>query len=157
MRPVWLFLLTAVHSACGSSPAGSAVSLPSGSPGIGFDDLRYAPSLHRLLVPAGRSGRLDLIDPDSLAVVSIAGFAATDGYSGGHDDGPTSADEGRGLVFVTDRTSQTVSVVDPGSATVLASTHLASTPDYVRATRRSPKPERWASGRRRTRSPTSTI
>src|SRR5207247_1468062 len=49
---------------CTSTPAGDRVDLPSGTVGIGFDDLRYSATLHRVLVPGGRSGNLDLIDPD---------------------------------------------------------------------------------------------
>src|SRR4051812_24335274 len=39
------------------------VPLPGASGGIGFDDLTFAPRLHRVLAPAGRTGKLDLIDP----------------------------------------------------------------------------------------------
>src|SRR6516165_657775 len=98
-------------SGCGSPP-GDRVDLPGASPGIGFDDLRYSATLHRVLVPAGRSGRLDLIDPDRLTVSEIGGFSATADFSGGHDDGPTSVDEGDGVLYVTDRTSRKIVVVE---------------------------------------------
>ena len=52
-----------------------AIDLPDGAPGIGFDDLRYSARLHRVLVPAGRSGRVDLIDPDTLAVTPLGAFS----------------------------------------------------------------------------------
>src|SRR5262249_6661273 len=55
-------------AACASAPTGQRVALPSGNAGIGFDDLRYSSTLHRVLVPAGRTGTLDLVDPDTLAV-----------------------------------------------------------------------------------------
>src|SRR5437899_1690205 len=80
----------AVASSCGSTPPGDRVDLPGAAPGIGFDDLRYSSALHRVLVPAGRSGRLDLIDPDRLTVTEVGGFGATPDFGGGHDDGPTS-------------------------------------------------------------------
>src|SRR5207244_1191226 len=54
-----------VLGACSGSPDGASVSLPDAGPGIGFDDLQYSPTLHRVLVPGGRSGKLDLIDPGS--------------------------------------------------------------------------------------------
>ena len=55
-----LLLAGAVHG-CTISPTGaSSVKLPDDAPGIGFDDLRYSSTLRRVLVPAGRSGRLDL-------------------------------------------------------------------------------------------------
>jgi DNA-binding beta-propeller fold protein YncE len=118
---------------CRSSPGpGDRVALPSGSNGIGFDDLRYSSALHRVLVPAGRSGNLDLINPDDLTATSIGGFSTVADYSGGHDDGPTSVDEGSGFLFVTDRTSQKLDVVDPQARKIVGTAPLGSHPDYVR-------------------------
>src|SRR5262245_36748624 len=72
-RPVGpAILLAFLAAACASSPAGQRASLPGGDKGIGFDDLRYSPALHRVLVPAGRTGTLDLVDPDTMNVTSIA-------------------------------------------------------------------------------------
>ena len=122
----------AVLGACSGSPDGRPVSVPEAAPGVGFDDLQYSASLHRVLVPAGRTGKLDLVDPGTLAVESVAGFSATGNYSGGHDDGATAAAEGHGLLFVTDRTSGKLSVVDPHAHSILSRAALASTPDYVR-------------------------
>jgi hypothetical protein len=75
---------------------------------------------------------LDLIDPGTRAVTAIPGFESKPTYDKGHDDGPTSADEGRGLVFVTDRTAQKLAVVDPAAQNIVASVELAGEPDYVR-------------------------
>lgn len=124
--------LSLVVVACAASPDGRAVPLPDGGAGIGFDDLRYSPTLHAVLAPAGRSGALALIDPDSLRVTSIGGFSASPSYDGSHDFGATSVDEGRGLVFVTDRTTQKLHVVDPAAGEIVASMALAAEPDYVR-------------------------
>jgi DNA-binding beta-propeller fold protein YncE len=126
-----LALLLALGASCGSTD-GVRVSLPAGAPGIGFDDLRYSPALGKVLVPAGRAGELDLIDPEALTVARIGGFSAKASYQGGHDDGPTSVDEGRGLLFVTDRSAQQLAVVDAGRAAVVARVPLAASPDYVR-------------------------
>jgi DNA-binding beta-propeller fold protein YncE len=119
-------------SACGASADGTAVPIPGGNAGIGFDDLRYSPTLRAVLAPSGRAGALALVDIDSLAVTTVGGFSATSSYDGTHDVGPTSVDEGRGLLFVTDRTSQKLSVVDPKSRAIVASIALAASPDYVR-------------------------
>jgi len=124
-------LLVALLAGCASND-GTSVTLPDAGPGIGFDDLQYSSALHRVLAPGGRSGKLDLIDPGSLAFQSVSGFSAMGSYSGGHDDGATSVTEGRGLLFVTDRTSGLLSVVDPSTQTVLSSTQLGAGPDYVR-------------------------
>ena len=112
--------------ACSKTPAGTSVELPDGSPGIGFDDLRYSSRLHRVLVPSGRSGRLNLVDPDTLAVTSITGFSSTPDYSGGHDDGATSVDEASGVLYVTDRTTRALVTVDPVAQQIVGSIALAS-------------------------------
>jgi DNA-binding beta-propeller fold protein YncE len=85
-----------------------------------------------VLVPAGRTGTLDLVDPDTLAVTSIPGFGTTASYSGGHDDGPTSVDEGNGVLYVTDRTTGKLDVVDPAAGRIISSVALGAGPDYVR-------------------------
>jgi hypothetical protein len=108
------------------------VALPNGSPGIGFDDLRFSATLGQLLVPAGRSGSLDLVDPSSEAVASIGGFSAQATFDGSDTFGVTSADEGGALVYVTDRTASTLSVIDPHKKTVVAHATLAAAPGYVR-------------------------
>jgi hypothetical protein len=126
------FFVAMAIVACGSSADGRSVPFPNGEAGIGFDDLRYSSALHAVLAPAGRTGSLALIDPDSLGITSIGGFSASPSYDGSHDFGATSVDEGRGLLFVTDRTSQKLHVVDPKASAIVASMTLASGPDYVR-------------------------
>src|SRR5512143_3126102 len=44
------------------------LALPGGEGGIGFDDMMFSPSLHRVIAPAGRTGKLDLIDPKTQKV-----------------------------------------------------------------------------------------
>ena len=127
-----LFVIASAFGACSPSPEGEKVVLPGAEPGIGFDDLGYSKTLGALLVPAGRSGRVDLVDVDTLKVRSIAGFSRVDDYSGGHDDGPTAVDEGRGYLFVTDRTAQKLSVVDETTLGIVATAPLAASPDYPR-------------------------
>jgi hypothetical protein len=132
MRRLVFWILAIAALGCGREPAGTAVPLPGGAGGLGFDDLRYSPSLHRVLVPGGRSGRLFLVDPDSLAVSSVPGFGVVDGYAGDHGEGPTSVDEGDGKLFVTDRTTRKLFVVDPAKLAIVAEASLAASPDYVR-------------------------
>src|SRR5262249_25594997 len=124
-------VLMIAFCAC-AGPDGTPVALPNGGPGIGFDDLRYSPTLRRVLAPAGRAGALDLVAPASLAAAPNPGFSASASYDGGHDFGATSVDEGRGLLFVTDRTSGKLSAVDRSTGTVVGSAALGSIPDYVR-------------------------
>lgn len=106
--------------------------LPDGKGGIGFDDLRYDAALGRLLIPAGRSGNVDLIDPESRAVTPIGGFTKVARYDAGHGQSVTSADAGGGWLFATDRSALSLAVVDPKSRSIVARAPLASAPDYVR-------------------------
>jgi hypothetical protein len=110
----------------------ATIALPGGAGGVGFDELRYARALGKLLVPAGRTGSLDLVDPATGAVEAIAGFAESSPGRSGHGEGTTSADEGAGLLFAIDRTRTTVDVIDPAARAIVGSAGLAAEPDYVR-------------------------
>jgi hypothetical protein len=108
------------------------VPLPDGNGGIGFDDLQYAATLGRVIVPAGRTGNLDLLDPNTRQVTPIPGFSTDAKFAGGHGEGTTSADAGNGLLFAIDRTAMKLDVVDPGKRAIVGSAPLAASPDYVR-------------------------
>lgn len=128
----WLVLVLALAGCRQSPPAGTAViPLPDGRPGIGFDDLQLSKT-YGLLVPGGRSGDLDLVDPVSRAVTAIGGFSREPIHFAGHDQGATAVAEGAGLLFVTDRTTQQLYAADPATRQIVASAPLATGPDYVR-------------------------
>jgi len=120
-----------IVSLCVALFATRAIRLSPSDRGLGFDDLGFSPGLHKVLVPAANSGRLDLVDPDSGAVTSIFKGASTT-YAGGHDEGITSADADGTRVFATDRTSNRLLVVDPKTGALLSSALLSGHPDYVR-------------------------
>src|SRR3954467_734812 len=86
--------------------------LPGGEGGIGLDDLAFPPGLRQVVVPAGRTGRIVLIDPKTRKAREIAGFKSSPPGNGAHDAGPTSADEGKGYLFAVDRTSKRLEVID---------------------------------------------
>ncbi len=108
------------------------IELPGGGVGVGLDDVVFARRLGKLLVPGGRTGKLFAIDPLSLAITEISGFAETSRYAGGHGEGTTSADEGPADLYAIDRTSGTVDVVDPVARAVVFAVPTAGDPDYVR-------------------------
>jgi hypothetical protein len=110
-----------------------AVQAPGGEAGIGFDDIGFAQSLGKVLAPAGRTGKLDLIDPLTKSVETINGFSALPPASAGHGAGITSADMGGGLIFATDRTAMRLDVVDPKQKQIIGYAGLSASPDYVRA------------------------
>jgi DNA-binding beta-propeller fold protein YncE len=116
------------------------VDLPGGEHGIGLDDVRFAADLDRVLIPAGHTGRLDLLDPSGLGVTSIPGFGSAPAYPGGHKLGPTSADARDGLLVVIDRTARLLDVVDARAGSITASAPLGGGPDLVRV---APDREVW--------------
>jgi hypothetical protein len=116
-----------------SGPDILPMPLPDGAPGIGFDDMRYVPELKALLIPAGRTGELDLVDPLSSAIAKISGFTASSNFTlGKHRNGSTSADYGTGKIFAIDNETKTLRVVDPATNSITSSTALDDPPDYVR-------------------------
>jgi len=94
-----------------------------------------------VIIPAGRTGAIYLIDPLTLKLEGISGFTASSKFNGGHGEGVTSADLGGGFVFATDRSSQMLDVIDASARKLAASVKLAGEPDYVRYV--APSAEVW--------------
>jgi hypothetical protein len=130
--PKLLFVALAVPFAVLAAPSLTPLSLPYAEGGIGFDDLLFSSALNRVLVPSGRTGLLNLIDPKSRAVESIGGFSSEERFGGGHGEGTTSADTGHGLIFASDRSLKLVDIVDPTKKRIIGTTKLGGNPDYVR-------------------------
>ena len=123
------------------APTGQPLPLPRVTGGIGFDDLQLSRS-GMVLVPGGRTGELFVVDPKSRAVSAIGGFSPTSGqFAGGHGEGITSVSDAGDRLYVTDRTSVSLLVVDPVSKAIVARTKLAASPDYVRWV--APRREVW--------------
>jgi hypothetical protein len=141
MKTTTLLMLVLVAVRAQAEP----LALPDGKGGIGFDDMLYMPALHRVLVPAGRTGKLDLVDPKTRAIESIGGFssAAATG-SAGHGAGTTSADSDGKLIFASDRTRGMVMIVDVAQKKIVGSVKLGGGPDYVRWVE--PLGEVWVTG-----------
>lgn len=127
-----LVALLAACRAAAAPPAGVPVPMPGGGAGIGFDDLGFAAGARKIVVPGGRTGKIFLVDPATRGVSELGGFTAESAYKGGHGEGVTSADEGRGLFFGTDRNAVAVAAVDPKTGRLAAMVKLAGDPDYVR-------------------------
>ncbi len=106
------------------------LSLDSGR-SVGIDELRYAPTLRRVLAPAGGTGKLLLIDPATVGVETLAGFSTAEAGAG-HGHGVTSAYASATQLFAIDRDRMELIVASRKDLTVLARARLASAPDYVR-------------------------
>jgi hypothetical protein len=114
-------------------PVVTSIALPDGAPGVGFDDIWYSTKLKKVLVPAGRSGNLDLVDPVTLGVTAIGGFSTAATFTlGSHADGTTSADAGGGVLVALDQNTTEFRVIDPSSLSLIGTVKTASGPDYVR-------------------------
>src|ERR1043165_1926073 len=109
-----LLTIAAVAIASPEIARPTTLPLPGGEAGIGFADLMFPPPLRRVLAPAGRTGKLDVIAPATMKIESIAGFSADSAkFGGGHGAGTTSADAGGGLGFASARNRTAIGVVDP--------------------------------------------
>src|SRR5512146_870655 len=124
--------LKAVGLAVIAAVAPTPLELPGADGPVGFDDLRFSVELRKVLVPAGRTGRVDLVDPQTHTVEEIAGFSSSRAGHRGHGESTTSADSGDGLIFASDRTKQAVVVADPRARRIVARAKLGAAPDYVR-------------------------
>ena len=89
-RAFLFFALTACHATQQADTATASITLS--STGIGFDDLVFAPTARRVLLPAAASGEIAEVDPATFEVTRLQAFPAT-GHayqSGRHDNGVTS-------------------------------------------------------------------
>ncbi len=125
------WIVFAIAATARAEPA-TPIALPDGAGGIGFDDLRYDAATRTLLIPAGRTGNLDLIDPETHNVTPIGGFSKIAKYDAGHGQSVTSVDADEGFLFATDRTAKKLMVIDRGKGAIVGETALAGPPDYVR-------------------------
>jgi streptogramin lyase len=123
---------SSVTPADGGAPQADTIQIPGGETGIGFDDLIYSAELHRMIVPGGWTGSVNLVNPDTLEVTSISGFSSEASWDGNDTKGVGCVDHGNGLVFVGDRTTGEVGVVDPKEQKIVTKVTLEGYPDYIR-------------------------
>jgi hypothetical protein len=122
-----------------------AISLP-GAPasGVAMDYLAYDRSHHRVWVPAGNAGSVDVVDTIQGNVTRIDGFPTSEIERNGKTRivGPSSATVGDGYVYVGNRGDSSVCAIEAESLRKGSCVKLDSTPDalaYVRTTK-----EVWA-------------
>lgn len=105
-----------------------------------MDYLAYDPRRHRVWVPAGNTGSVDVIDTDHNTIVRIDGFATAEMQRKGvrRTVGPSSATVGEGTVYVGNRGDQTVCALDAVTLRREGCVTVPSMPDglaYVAATK----------------------
>jgi len=99
---------------------------------LDFDDMGYAASLHRVLVPAAQSGDLVLIDPSTQRMQRWKHVVPPGSGADREDAGTTSASAGMGMIFVSDHQDREVVALSERTHRPVARARLASGPDYVR-------------------------
>jgi DNA-binding beta-propeller fold protein YncE len=120
-------------AALGAQQAPVALAIPGGQAGLDLDDMAYVPALNRIVVPAGQTGSLLLINPADLSTSQIGGvIAPPTGGKAPEDAATTSVSYGQGDLFASSHAPMQVVVIDAHSGKVLQRTPLASEPDYVR-------------------------
>lgn len=131
MLPAFAFLFfSAAHTA--ERASGTYIALSRDSQPLSLDDMKYSFRLDKVLVPAGQTGMLALIDPLDDSMSGISGFSTQPPAQGTRGAGITSVDEADQLLLVTDRSARKLDVVDPTSKKIIASADLSAGPDYVR-------------------------
>jgi DNA-binding beta-propeller fold protein YncE len=118
-----------------------AIALP-GAPegGVFLDYLAYDTGHHKVWVPAGGTGRVDVIDATTGQLTPIEGFPTKEMERHGQKRivGPTSATVGDGVVYVGNRGDSTVCAIDAVSLAKQACVTLDAMPDglqYVAVTK----------------------
>ena len=129
MGKLWwcLIVMMVVMSACSGgtnntnlSTKTGVVELPGAADEIDFDDIVYSSRLQRVLVPARDSG-LYLVEPDTATAIRVPGTGDV-----------ASVDEGRGVLFLANRSASTLTAVNAADGAVLSSVRTSASPDYVR-------------------------
>ncbi|HEY1586739.1 MAG TPA: hypothetical protein VGH63_13685, partial [Polyangia bacterium] len=118
-----------------------SIALPDApADGVFMDYLAYDRAHHRVWVPAGNTGKVDVVEVPSGTVTHVDGFATKEmqGRRGKRIVGPSSASVGDGVVYVGNRGDSTICAIDAASLQKGACVTLDSMPDgvaWVAATR----------------------
>ncbi|HEX7339520.1 MAG TPA: hypothetical protein VF271_06245 [Rhodanobacteraceae bacterium] len=135
---VWglMLALLCVGGSAVASPiavASHTIPMPEGHHGVGFDDIQYASALHRVLIPAGGTGNLVLVDPVSRALTVVHQVGGpTIGRHAHRRAGTTSAIYADGWLFASDHDPAELVAINPHKLNVVERTMLDGQPDYVR-------------------------
>jgi DNA-binding beta-propeller fold protein YncE len=129
-----LFLAALFVSApAAEEPVTSFTPLPGGPP-VSMDYLAYDALGDRVVVPAGNTGKVDLVDGATGSVSVIEGFetAVVRGRDG-HERvvGPSSATAGEGFIYVGTRAGNKVCAIDARALVKKGCATLPSSPDGV--------------------------
>ncbi len=123
MRPLVAVALMAV-----SAHAQQSVPLPGGPP-VDMDYLAYDAASGRLFIPAGNTGKVDVLDTRSGKLSSIDGWPTA--QAGTRVQGPSAATVGAGYLYVGNRADSSVCAVELASLSRKGCAAMPSPPDGV--------------------------
>ncbi len=117
-----------------------AIALPGATGAVFLDYLAYEPARDRVWVPAGGTGRVDVIDAKTEQLTPIDGFPTKEVERRGQKRlvGPSSATVGDGVVYVGNRGDSSVCAIDAATLAKQECVTLDASPDglqYVAATK----------------------
>ena len=118
-----------------------AIALPNApAGGVSMDYIAYDRAHHRVWVPAGNTGRVDVVDSVDQQLVSIGGFVTKEMERHGSKRtvGPSSATVGDDMVYIGNRGDSSVCAIAATTLRLNGCVTLESMPDglaYVRATK----------------------
>jgi DNA-binding beta-propeller fold protein YncE len=109
----------------------TSIVLPGGPP-VGMDCLAYDSANHRVWVPAGNTGNVDVVETGSGKLTAVGGFpTAPSARPGRPNMGPSSATVGDGVIWVGNRANNQICAIDARSLEKRACVQLASMPDCL--------------------------
>jgi DNA-binding beta-propeller fold protein YncE len=133
MRTLMLLLWVGCATAPKPSPAVQLIALPDAPDGGGvfMDYLAYDAAHHRVWVPAGNTGNVDVIDTATGGVTRIDGFETAEVERNGRTRtvGPSSVTVGDGVVYVGNRADSKICSIDAASLAVGTCKKIDSMPD----------------------------
>jgi hypothetical protein len=98
---------------------------------ISFNDFIYDAHLRRVIVPAGETGQVVLIDPKNMDFQSISGFSQQVDPANPIVGTSSVAVEG-GFLFGLDQGTNTIRTIDLSTNNIVGSTPLNTTAEYIR-------------------------
>jgi DNA-binding beta-propeller fold protein YncE len=130
-------LLAVIAAAAAAALSSAAIPLPGGPP-VGMDYLAFDAANGRVWVPAGNTGRVDVVDARTRKVTAVEGFPTAPSPRPGRPAmGPSSATVASDVVWVGNRADRKLCAIDRRGLQRRGCLQLGSMPDgvaYVAAT-----------------------
>jgi len=115
-------------TAAASTTNAESIALPGGPP-VDMDYLAYDPGSGRLFIPAGNTGKVDVLDTKTGALRTVDGWPTV--KAGDRIVGPSSCSAGGGYVYVGNRADSSICALQATSLTRKGCAALPSSPDGV--------------------------